>query len=145
MMDQIKEMTAVITKADIAMKAATWQIERLMEDVAMLSKAGYRIGLCRRGERRLLVESDEKHARHNCCYASGRFQMNCAQCAKSFNSADLRLRLELRGICLDCAEANAFAGMTLEETARCVSMLKVIADYKKQTPEQARHLKDMES
>jgi hypothetical protein len=39
MMDQIKEMTAVITKADIAMKAATWQIERLMEDVAMLRKA----------------------------------------------------------------------------------------------------------
>jgi hypothetical protein len=71
--------------------------------------------------------------------------MNCAQCAKSFNSADLRCRLELRGICLDCAEANAFAGMTLEETARCVSMLKVIADYKKQTPAQARHLKDMES
>jgi hypothetical protein len=39
MMDQIKEMTAVISKADIAMKAATWQIERLMEDVAMLRKA----------------------------------------------------------------------------------------------------------
>jgi hypothetical protein len=39
MMDQIKEMTAVITKADIAMKAATWEIERLMEDVAMLRKA----------------------------------------------------------------------------------------------------------
>jgi hypothetical protein len=71
--------------------------------------------------------------------------MNCAQCAKSFNSADLRLRLELRGICLDCAEANAFAGMTLEETARCVSMLKVIANYKNQTPSQARHMKDMET
>ena len=32
-------MTAVITKADIAMKAAAWQIERLVEDVAMLRKA----------------------------------------------------------------------------------------------------------
>jgi hypothetical protein len=39
MMDQIKEMTAVITKADIAMKAATWEIERLRDDVAMLRKA----------------------------------------------------------------------------------------------------------
>lgn len=39
MMDQIEQMTAVITKADIAMKAATWEIERLREDVAMLRKA----------------------------------------------------------------------------------------------------------
>jgi hypothetical protein len=38
-MDKIAEMTAMITKADIAMKAATWQIERLVEDVAMLRKA----------------------------------------------------------------------------------------------------------
>jgi len=38
-MDKIAEMTAIITKADIAMKAATWQIERLVEDVAMLRKA----------------------------------------------------------------------------------------------------------
>ena len=38
-MDQLAEMTAVITKAEIAMKAATWQIERLAEDVAMLRKA----------------------------------------------------------------------------------------------------------
>jgi hypothetical protein len=38
-MDQLAEMTAIITKADIAMKAATWQIERLVEDVAMLRKA----------------------------------------------------------------------------------------------------------
>jgi hypothetical protein len=71
--------------------------------------------------------------------------MNCGKCGKGFNSADLRCRLELRGICLDCAESNGFAGMTLEETARCVSMLKVVADYKKQTAVQARHLKDMES
>ena len=39
MMDQIEQMTEVITKADIAMKAATWEIERLREDVAMLRKA----------------------------------------------------------------------------------------------------------
>lgn len=71
--------------------------------------------------------------------------MNCGKCDKGFNSADLRCRYELRGICLKCAEANNFAGMTLEETARCVSMLKVIANYKNQTPAQARHLKDMES
>jgi len=38
-MDKIAEMTAMITKADIAMKAATWQIERLVEDVAMLRKS----------------------------------------------------------------------------------------------------------
>ncbi len=39
MMDQLAEMTAVITKAEIAMKAATWQIERLREDMTMLRKA----------------------------------------------------------------------------------------------------------
>jgi hypothetical protein len=39
MIDQLQEMTAMITKADIAMKAATWEIGRLREDVAMLRKA----------------------------------------------------------------------------------------------------------
>jgi hypothetical protein len=39
MMTQIQEMTALITKAEIAMKAATWEIERLRDDVAMLRKA----------------------------------------------------------------------------------------------------------
>jgi hypothetical protein len=38
-MNQIQEMTALIAKADIAMKAATWEIERLREDVAMLRRA----------------------------------------------------------------------------------------------------------
>ena len=38
MMEQIQEMTAMITKADIAMKAAAWEIGRLREDVAMLRK-----------------------------------------------------------------------------------------------------------
>lgn len=70
---------------------------------------------------------------------------NCDQCNKSFNNADVRLQEELRGICLMCAETNGFAGMTLEETARCVSMLKIIADYKKQTAAQRQHQKDMES
>ena len=39
MMNQIQEMTALIAKAVIAMKAATWEIERLRDDVAMLRKA----------------------------------------------------------------------------------------------------------
>ena len=38
MMDQLAEMTAVITKAEIAMKAASWEIGRLKDDVAMLRK-----------------------------------------------------------------------------------------------------------
>ena len=39
MIDQLQEMTAAITKADIAMKAAAWEIQRIREDVAMLRKA----------------------------------------------------------------------------------------------------------
>jgi hypothetical protein len=39
MNDQLAELGAAITKADIAMKAAAWQIERLHDDVAMLRKA----------------------------------------------------------------------------------------------------------
>jgi hypothetical protein len=38
MIDKLAEMTAVITKAEIAMKAATWEIERLKDDVLMLRK-----------------------------------------------------------------------------------------------------------
>ena len=38
MNDELAAMTAVITKAEIAMKAATWQIERLKDDVTMLRK-----------------------------------------------------------------------------------------------------------
>ena len=71
--------------------------------------------------------------------------MNCNICASSFNSADIRMRTELRGICLKCAEEGGFVGMTLEETARCVAMIRVINNFKTQTPAQARHLKDMES
>ena len=71
--------------------------------------------------------------------------MNCGKCDKGFNSADLRMRVELRGICLKCAEKSGFKGMTVEETARCVAMIRVINNLKTQTPAQARHLKDMES
>ncbi len=39
MNEELAAMTAVITKAEIAMKAATWEIERLRDDVAMLRKA----------------------------------------------------------------------------------------------------------
>ena len=71
--------------------------------------------------------------------------MNCNSCARGFNSADIRMRTELRGICLKCAEESGFKGMTVEETARCVAMIRVINNLKTQTPAQARHLKDMES
>lgn len=39
MTDQLAVVTAAIAKADIAMKAAAWQIERLTDDVSMLRKA----------------------------------------------------------------------------------------------------------
>jgi len=39
MTDQLAAVSAAIAKADIAMKAAAWQIERLTDDVAMLRKA----------------------------------------------------------------------------------------------------------
>jgi len=55
------------------------------------------------------------------------------------------MRTELRGICLKCAEKFGFKGMTVEETARCVAMIRVVNNFKTQTPAQARHLKDMES
>jgi hypothetical protein len=39
MTEQLAEMTAAIAKAEIAMKAAAWQLEKQMEDIAMLRKA----------------------------------------------------------------------------------------------------------
>jgi hypothetical protein len=39
MINQLAEMNAAVAKADIAMKAAAWQIERLSDDVSMLRKA----------------------------------------------------------------------------------------------------------
>ena len=55
------------------------------------------------------------------------------------------MRAELRGICLKCAEEFGFKGMTVEETTRCVAMIRVINKLKNQTPAEARHLKDMET
>jgi len=39
MNQQLADMTAMITKAEIAMKAATWEIQRLRDDMTMLRKA----------------------------------------------------------------------------------------------------------
>ena len=55
------------------------------------------------------------------------------------------MQTELRGICLNCAEEGEFFGMTLEETTRCVAMIRVVNQLKNQTPAQARHMKDMDS
>ena len=71
--------------------------------------------------------------------------MNCQICDAEFREGDIRMRTELRGICLMCAEEGGFVGMTLEETARCVAMIRVVNQLKNQTPAQARHMKDMES
>jgi hypothetical protein len=71
--------------------------------------------------------------------------VKCEICDAEFRTGDIRMRNELRGICLACAEEGGFVGMTLEETARCVAMIRVINQLKTQTPKQARHLKDMES
>lgn len=38
-MTELTEMTAAIAKAEVAMKAAAWQLERQTEDIAMLRKA----------------------------------------------------------------------------------------------------------
>ena len=43
MTKELAELTAMITKADIAMRAATWELERLKNDVAMLRKALYEL------------------------------------------------------------------------------------------------------
>ena len=39
MTEQLAEMTAAIAKAEIAMKAAAWQLEKQTEDISMLKKA----------------------------------------------------------------------------------------------------------
>ena len=39
MTEQLAEMTAAIAKAEIAMKAAAWQLEAQTADIAMLRKA----------------------------------------------------------------------------------------------------------
>ena len=50
--------------------------------------------------------------------------MNCQICDAEFRGGDMRMRDELRGICLLCAEEGGFHGMTLEETTRCAAMLR---------------------
>jgi hypothetical protein len=71
--------------------------------------------------------------------------MNCEICDAEPTTADVRMRAELRGICLRCAEEGEFFGMTLEETTRCVAMIRVVNQLKNQTLAQARHMKDMET
>ena len=71
--------------------------------------------------------------------------MNCEICDAELNTADIRMRAELRGICLLCAEEGEFFGMTLEETTRCVAMIRVIRAEQKMTSFQRQLQKDQES
>jgi hypothetical protein len=71
--------------------------------------------------------------------------MNCAICDGKFDSLDMRLRTELRGICFLCAEEGDFFGFTLEEVTRCVAVARAIRADQNATPAQARLQKDMES
>jgi hypothetical protein len=71
--------------------------------------------------------------------------MNCEICDAPFRTGDIRMRLELRGICLACAEEGGFVGMTLEETTRCVAMLRVVRAEQKMTSFQRQLQKDQES
>jgi hypothetical protein len=71
--------------------------------------------------------------------------MNCEICDAPFRTGDIRMRSELRGICLACAEEGGFVGMTLEETARCVAMIRVIRAEQKMTSFQRQLQKDMET
>jgi hypothetical protein len=69
--------------------------------------------------------------------------MNCAICNKPFRTADIRLKAELKGICLDCAVEGDFFGMTDYEINRCQAMLNVIADHNRMTSAQRQHQTDM--
>jgi hypothetical protein len=71
--------------------------------------------------------------------------MNCEICDAELTTADVRMRSELRGICLLCAEEGDFYGMTLEETTRCVAMIRVVNQEEKMNAFQRRHQKDMET
>jgi hypothetical protein len=71
--------------------------------------------------------------------------MNCEICDAPFRTGDIRMRNELRGICLLCAEEGGFVGMTLEETARCVAMLRVIRAEQKMTSFERQLQKDQQS
>ena len=71
--------------------------------------------------------------------------MNCEICDAKLTTADIRMRAELRGICLLCAEEGEFFGMTLEETTRCVAMIRVVNSEKKMTAFQRQLQKDQET
>jgi len=71
--------------------------------------------------------------------------MNCEICDAELNTADIRMRNELRGICLLCAEEGEFFGMTLEETTRCVAMIRVVRADRIMTAFQRKLQKDKES
>ena len=71
--------------------------------------------------------------------------MNCEICDAELNTSDIRMRAELRGICLLCAEEGEFFGMTLEETTRCVAMIRVVNSEKKMTSFERQLQKDMET
>ncbi len=69
----------------------------------------------------------------------------CDICDSLFHTGDIRMRNELRGICLMCAEEGGFVGMTLEETTRCTAMIRVINAAKKMTAFQRQLQKDQET
>ena len=71
--------------------------------------------------------------------------MNCAICDAEFNTLDMRLRTELRGICFMCAAEGEFFGFTLEEVIKCVAVARAVRADQNATPAQARHTKDMET
>ena len=71
--------------------------------------------------------------------------MNCAICDAEFNTLDMRLRTELRGICFLCAEEGDFFGFTLEEVTRCVAVARAIRADQNASSEQRRHIKDQQS
>ena len=71
--------------------------------------------------------------------------MKCAICDHEYTTLDLRLRIELRGICFLCAEEGDFFGFTLEEVTRCIAVARAIRADDTATPEQRRHIKDQQS
>jgi len=70
---------------------------------------------------------------------------HCEICDAPFGTGDMRMQAELRGICLLCAEEGEFFGMTLEETTRCVAMIRVVRAERIMTAFQRKLQKDMET
>jgi hypothetical protein len=71
--------------------------------------------------------------------------MNCAICTNPYTNIEMRLRLELKGICLECAKKGDFYDMTDAEIDKCFAVHKAISDFDAMTPSQRQNLKDMES